>query len=395
MSEIANQSSPASARPRRDPRADLCRGLALWMIVVDHTPGNWLSGLTIKNFTLSDATEVFVLLAGYAAAFAYAGQADRQGWAPAAAALVRRVSKLYVAHIFLLVVFTAQVGFSAATLDRAIYLDELALDPFAEQPYRTLLEALLLRFQPAFLDILPLYIVLLTMLIPGLVMRPWPWLMLGLSLTLWLGARALGVNFPRWQEGGWFFNPLAWQVLFVLGFLLGQSVRGAPSIALPPRSGWSTGAALLLLGLGLAAMFASDRPGMMEGWPLWVPGFLAGIDKTSLHPLRLASIIALAYLVAAYVPREGRFLRSVWMEPFAMMGRHSLPVFCFGILLSFLARLMLEAGDGWAMQVAVNMLCLCALILVGWVAEWSRGTMRPREPALPAATVLSAPLEAR
>ena len=82
----------------RDARADLCRGLALWMIVVNHTPGNLLASVTLKNFSFSDATEAFVLLAGYAGAFAYAGAADRNGWPFAAAALVRRVAKLYVAH---------------------------------------------------------------------------------------------------------------------------------------------------------------------------------------------------------------------------------------------------------------------------------------------------------
>ena len=382
---MSDDSKPLG-KPGRDPRADLCRGLALWMIVVNHTPGNWLGGFTLKNFSLTDATEVFVLLAGYAAAFAYAGMADRQGWAPAAASLGARIAKLYVAHIFLLVVFTAQVGFSAATLDRAVYLDELALDPFAEQPYRTLLEALLLRFQPAFLDILPLYIVLLAILIPGLWLRRRPWLVLGLSLGLWLGARALGVNFPRWQEGGWFFNPLGWQVLFVLGFLLGQSVRGVASLPLPPRNALVTAGAVACLLIGLLVMIASEaQPWLLESLPLWVPGFLASIDKTSLHPARLVSILALAYLVGAYLPRDGWVVRAAWLRPFILMGRHSLPVFCFGILLSFMARLLLEADDGWGMQVLANALCLAALVAVAWIGEWSRATTRRRDPVLPAA----------
>ena len=374
--------SQLATKPPRDPRADICRGLALWMIVLNHTPGNWLGGFTLKNFAFSDATEAFVLLAGYAGAFAYAGQADRQGWAPAAAALVRRVSKLYVAHIFLLVVFTAQVGFSAAALDRATYLDELALDPFAEQPYRTLLEALLLRFQPHFLDILPLYIVLLAMLIPALLLRRQPWWLLGVSLALWLGVRLGDVNLPRWQEGGWFFNPLAWQLLFVAGFLIGQAARGAGSIGLPPRNPWLTAAAVLLLGAGLFAMVTLEHsPVLTEAWPLWVPEFLAGIDKTSLHPVRLTSILALAYLVGAHVPRGAAFLSAPWMRPFDRMGRNSLPVFCFGILLSFLARLMLEEAEGWAMQAAVNVFCLAALIAVARLAGWSRATALPAGPA--------------
>jgi hypothetical protein len=386
MDPMATQTTQSAAgppqRPGRDPRADICRGLALWMIVINHTPGNWLGGFTLKNFAFADATEAFVLLAGYAGAFAYAGQADRQGWAPAAASLVRRIGKLYVAHIFLLVVFTAQVGFSAATLDRAAYLDELALDPFAEQPYRTLLEALLLRFQPHFLDILPLYIVLLALLIPGLLLRGRPWLLLGLSVALWLGVRGAGFNLPRWQEGGWFFNPLAWQLLFVAGFLLGQAARGAPSVPLPPRSPWIAALALLVLGAGAVGMIVSEHlPELLEEAPLWVSEFLASIDKTALHPTRLAAVLALAYLVAAYVPRDGAFLGSRWVRPFAAMGRHSLPVFCFGILLSFSARLLLELGDDAAMQAIVNIFCFGALLAVAILADWSRETVRPRAPA--------------
>jgi hypothetical protein len=373
-------SSATPPRPVRDPRADVCRGLALWMIVVNHTPGNWLGEWTLKNFSFADATEAFVLLAGYAAAFAYAGMADRQGWAAAGAAVTRRIAKLYVAHIFLLVVFTAQVGFSAAALDRAAFLDELALDPFAEDPYRALLEALLLRFQPHFLDILPLYIVILALFVPALALRGRPWMLMGLSVALWLGVRLAGFNLPRWQEGGWFFNPLAWQLLFFAGFMMGQAVRGAPSVGLPPRRGWITAAALLVLAAGCAAMLAYTF--FLPALPEWVADGLATVDKTSLHPWRLASILALAYLIACHVPREGRLANGPWAWPFREMGRQSLPVFCAGILLSFLARLLLEHSDGWLAQIAVNLFCFAALLAVAVVAGWSRETERAAAPRL-------------
>ena len=375
--------SQLATKPPRDPRADICRGLALWMIVLNHTPGNWLGGFTLKNFAFSDATEAFVLLAGYAGAFAYAGQADRQGWAPAAAALVRRVSKLYVAHIFLLVVFTAQVGFSAAALDRATYLDELALDPFAENPYRTLLEALLLRFQPAFLDILPLYIVLLAWLVPLLALRRRPWLLLALSVAIWAGARVLGLNLPRWQGGGWFFNPLGWQLLFVLGFLLGQAARGAAAVPLPRPSPWLTALAIAVLAAGLVLIVSANHA--PEALPDRLAAFLATVDKTALHPVRLASVLAITYLVVVTVPSNASAVDGRWARPFVLMGRHSLPVFCFGILLSFLARLLLEAEDGWAMQWGVNLLCLAALIATATLGEWQRGSARTPAAARPVA----------
>ena len=119
----------------RDLRVDAFRGLALWFILIDHIPGNRLGELTLRNIALCDATEAFVLLAGYAAGLAYGATLDRRGWPFAVAALLRRAGTLYIAHIFLFVVFTAQVGYSAAALESSAYLDELHLDAFGEQPY--------------------------------------------------------------------------------------------------------------------------------------------------------------------------------------------------------------------------------------------------------------------
>ena len=58
--------APAGGRRPRDLRADVFRGLALWFIFIDHIPDNWLGHATLRNFALCDATEAFVLLAGYA-----------------------------------------------------------------------------------------------------------------------------------------------------------------------------------------------------------------------------------------------------------------------------------------------------------------------------------------
>ena len=148
---------------RRDLRVDFFRGLALWWIYTDHIPGDVLGDYSLRNFAMCDATEVFVLLAGFGAGLAYGSEMDRQGYLYAAADTLRRAWTLYVAHIFLFVVYTAQVAYSATALDRVFYLEETRLDVLADAPYRALLEALLLRFQPNLLNILPLYVALLLM----------------------------------------------------------------------------------------------------------------------------------------------------------------------------------------------------------------------------------------
>ncbi len=81
---------------------------------------------------------------------------------------------------------------------------------------------------------------------------------------------------------------------------------------------------------------------------------LLSVDKGGLHPFRLLSILALAWVVSRLVPAGARWCRSRWAAPFVLCGQHSLPVFCAGIFLSFLGRLVMEETDGWWVQAVVN-----------------------------------------
>jgi hypothetical protein len=372
-------------RPGRDLRVDFLRGLALWFIFIDHTPGNLLGQMTLRNVAFCDATEGFVLLAGYASGIAYGRLLEREGWAAAAARVGARVGTLYVAHIFLFVVFTAQVGYSAAALDRAAYLDEMALDPFGQEPYRAMLEALLLRYQPAFLDILPLYIVVLALFALALPLIARPLLLLGASVLLYLVARRFGIAPPSWTGSGWFFNPFAWQVLFAVGVVMAR----ADPAWLGRRFGWNRWVAVLaVVGLaGAAVLLNAVWHGPARGWepPEWLAAWMAGVDKTGLHPARLLSVLVMTWLIAHLLPAGARFLTGRLAAPFVLMGQQSLPVFCSGIFLSFLGRLAIEADAGLPAQIAVNAAGLAALIAIGAVSAWYSGEGRRKQPApLPA-----------
>ena len=160
----------------RDLRVDFFRGLALWWIYTDHIPGNVLGDYSLQKFAVCDATEVFVLLAGYGAGLSYGMGLGRNGYISTAADILRRTWTLYVAHIFLFVLFTAQVTYWATALNRLNYLSESRLDVLGDDPYRSILQAVLLRFQPSLLNILPLYVVLLVFF----------------AATVWLGCDGLG-----------------------------------------------------------------------------------------------------------------------------------------------------------------------------------------------------------
>ena len=312
---------------------------------------------------------MFVLLAGYAAGIAYGRSYDRFGWLYAGADVMRRAWTLYIAHIFLFVVFVAQVSYSATALDRSEYLDEIHLDVLAEAPYRAMLEALMLTFQPAYLNILPMYVVLLAFFALLLPLLSRPVVLLALSGSLYVVTRAMGWNLPSWTQGGWYFNPLAWQFLFVIGATLSQHPP-----RLPVHKRVVDIAALAVVAFGLLLV-----------WLVWpsddvsarVPRVLARlvllVDKEGLHPMRLLSILALTWLVSRAIPFGAKWLRSRVAAPVILCGQHSLPVFCVGIFLSFLGRLVMEEqGGGWGIQTVVNLVGPAALVGVGALSAWYR-----------------------
>jgi len=357
----------ALIKTHRDLRIDFFRGLALWWIFTDHIPADWLGNFSIRNFALCDATEIFVLLAGYAGGIAYGGTMRKEGWLYAGADVVRRAWTLYIAHIFLFVIFAAQVGVSAAALDRADYLDEIHLDVLGEAPYRALMEALTLHFQPAYLNILPLYVVILLMFAAVLPLLRWPWVLAGLSLGLYLAARLFSLNFSSWTGGGWFFNPLAWQLLFMMGAILAFAPGEAPR---RPARGFDIASVIIVI-FGLVMQWVVwPHPETISFLPESVVRNLMSVDKGGLHPFRLLSILALTWLCTRLVPSHARWLDTRAASPFVVAGQHSLPVFCAGIFLAFLGRLATEADDGFWMQVGVNLGGAVSLWVVAIVAAW-------------------------
>ncbi len=368
----------ALIKTNRDLRIDFFRGLALWWIFTDHIPADWLGNFSIRNFALCDATEIFVLLAGYAGGIAYGGAMRRDGWLYAGADVIRRAWTLYIAHIFLFVIFAAQVGVSAAALDRADYLDEIHLDVLGEAPYRALFEALTLHFQPAYLNILPLYVVILLMFAAILPLLRWPGLLASLSLGLYIAARLFSLNFSSWTGGGWFFNPLTWQLLFIMGAILAYSPGEPPRRHLR----WFDAISVLILLFGLVMQWGVWRhPESVSFLPEPMVRILMSVDKGGLHPFRLLSILALTWLCTRLVPKEAAWVRSIVAAPFVTAGQHSLPVFCAGIFLAFLGRLATEVNDGFWVQTGVNVMGASALWAIAAIAAWYSNKGKSRRPA--------------
>src|ERR1051326_3857080 len=220
--------TPARGQGARDYRLDFFRGLALLFIFIDHIPDNVISFFTLRSFAFCDAAEVFIFISGYTAALAYSPVFFREGVAMGIARIYRRVWQLYIAHLCLFMIFNAEVGYTVKFLNNPLFSDELQVGDYLNNPGEAFIRVLLLQFQPSLLNILPLYIVLLLGL-PLLILAIRRHILIALipSAAVWLGANVLGWNVPGFPEGQfWYFNPLAWQFLFVIAACFGFTRAG-------------------------------------------------------------------------------------------------------------------------------------------------------------------------
>src|SRR4029078_994817 len=97
----------------------------------------------------------------YAAATVYGKALRRHGSIIATAQIYRRIWQLYVAHIFTFVVLAAGVCYATLLVQNQTFSEDLGIDNFLDEPQVAIIKVLLLQYQPQFLDILPLYMVLL------------------------------------------------------------------------------------------------------------------------------------------------------------------------------------------------------------------------------------------
>ena len=220
----------------RDLRLDLFRGLALWLIFLDHVPNNIVAWFTIRNYGFSDATEIFIFISGYTAAFVYGRAMMDRGFIVAAARIWKRAWQIYVAHVFLFAIYIAEISYVAQSFENPLYVEEMNALDFLKTPDITIIQALLLKFKPANMDVLPLYIVLLMMfpLVLWLLIRNAS-LALAASVALYVATWEFDWNIESYPSGHWYFNPFAWQLLFVFGAwcALGGAKRLAPALRSP------------------------------------------------------------------------------------------------------------------------------------------------------------------
>lgn len=385
-----------SATRVRDLRLDFFRGLAMFIILFAHTPGNKITLWIPARWGFSDATEIFVFCSGMASAIAFGGAFVRRGWLLGTARVLFRVWQVYWAH----------VGLFFATLALCVFLTDLDVTGknywgqlnlwmiFVESENwenpDILLSFMTLRWVPNYFDILPMYMIVLLMMplvmalsrvdlrlvavfVLGL------WLIAQSSLMTALGLGPLHLTFPAepWSDRSWFFNPFGWQLIFFTGFAFMRGWLPRPPVTAPLFA-----LALVVVLLNVPLSNIGVRELGLDWARDWRDAYGALFDKSDFGILRYLHFLSLAYIAWVLagdrgdnlLPRGDGSVARVWDRVLKMIlkvGQQSLAVFVVSMFLArFLGFVMDILGRDWGITIAVNLAGCMVLILMAYGAGW-------------------------
>lgn len=359
-------------KSQRDLRLDLFRGLANWLIFLGHIPDSVLAWFTTRNYGFSDGADLFVLISGYTATFVFGRIMMEHGFSIGATRLLRRVWQLYAAHLLLFLFYLTSVHYLSHKFDDPHLMDQFNVAHLMNFPVETLSQGLALKFKPLNLDVLPLYIVLMAAFPIALwLMLRWRNAVMVGSIGLYLAARHYGWNFASYPAGVWYFNPYTWQLLFVLGAWLALGGAQASRWLLRSRILYALSAGFLLFALVIT--LAARIPELRQLIPDSIDEIFIPNDKTNLAPYRVVHLASLVFIVVALIPIDWPGLQWPIFKPLIRCGQQSLPVFCVGLFLSFVAHFVMEFGSqGILTQLVVGVTGLCILTIIAYYRTWSK-----------------------
>jgi hypothetical protein len=344
----------------RSLRIDALRGFFLIVMTLDHLPHHPLLRLSRQCFGFVSSAEGFVFLSGLVSAWVYGRFLLQQRSGALWNRTLRRSRDIYFTHLLIFTIALLAGHFGGRQM----------AGPFASL-WTAWWHGALLIYQPPLFGILPMYIVFLlfTALMLNQLKRGRVWLVLVSSVMLWLAAQwgigSAPLN-PHWLQLG-FFNILAWQLLFVAGAFFGyRKAAGLPSPI--PASCPLLGVCIALV----AILFVLRHQHLLLGVRLIHIHTALDSWRATNHPLRLLNFAAFAYILW-YLPRSidnvlnassvCRFLR--------FLGRHSLHVFAWSVLLAYTAS---SFKTSWvllpsALRAFLAVAAAMSLVFPAWLHE--------------------------
>ncbi|MDM7256125.1 MAG: OpgC domain-containing protein [Paracoccus sp. (in: a-proteobacteria)] len=360
---------------------DMLRGFALLSIMLNHMPISVARNVTLSNYFLFDAAELFVLLSGFLVGLVWWQVSTRNGTGAAQKRFAIRAWQVWRAMLIGAVLMAA---LSALLLwfglrHTAVWLEYGRM--LMRDPLQYVIDVGGLWMQPNLIDVLALYVILIALvpLVMPAIAR-WPWVVAAVLFAIWMAAVPLNQMIPNQRpgKGGFLFNPFGWQVLFFTGAAMGYYRREVLAMLAPYAR------AMTVIAWGILLFGALVLIGWRVGEPLkpmrdflWL--FHGPIDKWSLDEARFVSILAASWLVA--VPLHGVFARLADTgagRAMAVIGRGGLVTFIACVLLSIFGDAMqMMVRESVTLKLVADVWVILALWVVG---EWLERRARRQGP---------------
>lgn len=372
---------PSNVVQSRDVRLDFFRGVGLFMIFVDHLPNDPIGRFTYHAWGFSDASEIFVFLSGVACSIAYSGVLARRGLPGLIKYAIRRATRLWIAYAITgLMVVTVVLLLLATGMWRdggtAALFESHYVHTIVHNPLRAVIGAFTLT-SPSYASILALYIFFTLLIIPTffLVAKYGSLLPLVVSGIVWLIVQCTGWNFmPAELDRTWFFDPVAWQFVFVIGMTCGQtrplsgsSVSRSWVVRLLPLAWTIVIGSFLYKFVLVSAHYLGHDASVIA-----IPRHVEHQWKKHLAPPCLIHFLSIALLVAYYFKLTNPIFRSPLAAPLIKSGTCSLELYCLSVVLAHLAEI---PASEWAL----SRLDYIAMVLAGF-AVMAMAAMLLRRP---------------
>lgn len=365
---------------RRDSYLDYWRGLFHVLMLVDHLPLLFPGLFTViaglfEFLGYISVAEGFVFLSGYVTGLVYTRVKDEKKGPAVWRKVMTRALTIYATYVAACIslVFVAK---SRGLENIPWHSDHLLNEPLTLAS----MQIASLMWQPPFLEILPMYALLLLFVpvILGQLDRGRSLPVIGVSLALWLANlfnfrdRVLDLVGIQGVQFG-YFNSVSWQIVFVCGVICGHRTYRGNGPWLPKN------VALPVLAYTLAVLFLACRHRVLE-----MPIKSWWVDRSSLGPVRLLDFGCIVFLAARF---RGMVGRLIGWKGFAFLSRHSLQVFAFHLIPIYLAAFVIvdRAKLAWWAQLMFIGFCVLGLFLIAWMSNLVKSRFRKIQSAPPVA----------
>lgn len=348
---------------KRDVFIDSWRGIFHVLMVVDHLPFVLPGMFTLiagvyEFFGYITAAEGFVFLSGYVSGLVYTRIGRKHSKSAVWSKALTRARNIYACYFISVIALLLLVKvFGSAQITWAAWNSLISEDIFTAS-----VQVATLMKQPTFLEILPMYSILLLftpILINQLERNRWRFI-LACSFLVWVAAqfniRGVLLAYTHLNEvfHPGYFNIFAWQILFVVGLICGYKTctTNQPWLNKEWRLSLAAGSvamALFLLHHGLLGVNVCS----------WL------IERSCLAPLRLINFFCIVFLICNGRRRVEKYI--AW-DGFAFLSKHSLQVFAFHLFPIYLAALLINNKPPLAIgtQLLVISFCIVSLFQIAY-----------------------------